>query len=94
MGPPWQTGEGDRKTKFADHSTLETLGLVARLSFFLTRLASRTLKRARTYERYTLDFLSTLQKHAETDDEAKYITFSLNENQYKMAFLQIKSAFA
>ena len=81
------------ETKFACIQSLETLGLMEPIKQLLGKAGLTNFLQvgAPTYLRYTLEFLSTLEKGE--DEKGPFITFHLNDEEYTMYFEEVKEAF-
>ncbi|KAL2942937.1 3-(3-hydroxy-phenyl)propionate/3-hydroxycinnamic acid hydroxylase [Bienertia sinuspersici] len=81
------------RTKFADPIALRELGLRAPVQRLMGKVGLQGFLNyeAHTYERYTLEFLSTLTKGG--DEEGPFITFHLNDEEQKMYYNEVMEAF-
>ncbi|KAL2930058.1 2 3-bisphosphoglycerate-independent phosphoglycerate mutase [Bienertia sinuspersici] len=72
-------GRAIQETKFADPIALRELGLRAPVQRLMGKVGLQGFLNyeVRTYEHYTLEFLSTLTKGR--DEEGPFITFHLND---------------
>ncbi|KAL2939081.1 Methylenetetrahydrofolate--tRNA-(uracil-5-)-methyltransferase TrmFO 1 [Bienertia sinuspersici] len=86
-------GRAIQETKFADPIALRELGLRAPVQRLMGKVGLQGFLNyeARTYERYTLEFLSTLTKGR--DEEGPFITFHLNDEEQKMYYDEVMEAF-
>ncbi|KAL2931556.1 3-(3-hydroxy-phenyl)propionate/3-hydroxycinnamic acid hydroxylase [Bienertia sinuspersici] len=86
-------GRAIQETKFADPITLRELGLRAPVQRLMGKVGLQGFLNyeARTYERYTLEFLSTFTKGG--DEEGPFITFHLNDEEQKMYYNEVMEAF-
>ncbi|KAL2945424.1 Acylphosphatase [Bienertia sinuspersici] len=86
-------GRAIQETKFADPIALRELGLRAPVQRLMGKVGLQGFLNyeARTYERYTLEFLSTLTKGG--DEEGPFITFHLNDEEQKMYYNEVMEAF-
>ncbi|KAL2904269.1 Protein HEADING DATE 3B [Bienertia sinuspersici] len=86
-------GRAIQETKFADPIALRELGLRAPVQRLMGKVGLQGFLNyeVRTYERYTLEFLSTLTKGG--DEEGPFITFHLNDDEQKMYYNEVKEAF-
>ncbi|KAL2923205.1 hypothetical protein RDABS01_014696, partial [Bienertia sinuspersici] len=81
------------REKFADPIALRELGLRAPVQRLMGKVGLQGFLNyeARTYKRYTLEFLSTLTKGG--DEEGPFITFHLNDEEQKMYYNEVMEAF-
>ncbi|KAL2904369.1 3-(3-hydroxy-phenyl)propionate/3-hydroxycinnamic acid hydroxylase [Bienertia sinuspersici] len=86
-------GRAIQETKFTDPINLRELGLRAPVQLLMGNVGLQGFLdyEARTYERYTLEFPSTLTKGG--DEEGPFITFHLNDEELKMYYSEVMEAF-
>lgn len=82
-----------QEIKFAHHYTLNTLGLFEPVEHLMSKVSidSFLWKEAPTYERYALEFLSTLETWS--DEDGAFISFHLNDTEHCTSYMEAGEAF-
>lgn len=81
------------ETKFSSVSTLSDLGLLLVVEHLMSKVGIHDFlhKQSPTYKRYTLEFLSTLERGE--DEDGPYITCHLNDDDIRMNKIEVSEAF-